>query len=62
MPPPGDTANAIPTAVQVEVSINLDGTGRAANDTPVHFLNHMLDVRLVLLFLWGLVLASCVPE
>lgn len=28
---------------QVEVSINLDGTGKCIADTPVGFLNHMLD-------------------
>ena len=29
----------------VEVSINLDGSGVCTANTPVHFLNHMLDVR-----------------
>lgn len=28
---------------EVELSINLDGTGKCAVDTPVGFLNHMLD-------------------
>ena len=28
----------------VEVSINLDGNGVCTANTPVHFLNHMLDV------------------
>ncbi|KAG1664450.1 hypothetical protein FOA52_006296 [Chlamydomonas sp. UWO 241] len=28
---------------QVEVTINLDGTGKCVADTPVHFLNHMLE-------------------
>jgi len=29
---------------QVDVSINLDGTGVCSAETPVPFLNHMLDV------------------
>jgi hypothetical protein len=29
---------------QVEVKINIDGTGKCEANTPVHFLNHMLDV------------------
>jgi imidazoleglycerol-phosphate dehydratase len=28
---------------QVEVSINLDGSGKCVTETPVGFLNHMLD-------------------
>lgn len=28
---------------QVSVTLNLDGTGKCVADTPVHFLNHMLD-------------------
>lgn len=30
---------------QVAVSVDLDGTGKSSIDTPVPFLNHMLDVR-----------------
>lgn len=29
---------------KVEVSLTLDGTGVCTANTPVHFLNHMLDV------------------
>jgi len=29
---------------QIQVNLNLDGTGEAAFDTPVGFLNHMLDL------------------
>ncbi len=28
----------------VEVTLNLDGNGVCTANTPVHFLNHMLDV------------------
>ena len=28
---------------QITISVNLDGTGKANLDTPVPFLNHMLD-------------------
>lgn len=30
---------------KVSVSIDIDGTGKCEANTPVHFLNHMLDVR-----------------
>jgi len=33
----------LPQRLQVEVTINLDGTGRCVTETPVGFLNHMLD-------------------
>lgn len=29
----------------MDVAINIDGTGKCVANTPVHFLNHMLDVR-----------------
>lgn len=29
---------------KVQVSIGIDGTGKCRADTPIHFLNHMLDV------------------
>ena len=29
---------------KVDVSIGIDGTGRCKTRTPIHFLNHMLDV------------------
>lgn len=29
---------------KVDVSIGIDGTGRCKTKTPIHFLNHMLDV------------------
>ena len=28
----------------MQVSIGIDGTGKCRADTPIHFLNHMLDV------------------
>ena len=30
---------------QVSVALNIDGTGKCTANTPVHFLNHMLEVR-----------------
>ena len=30
---------------EVSVAINIDGTGKCNANTPVHFLNHMFDVR-----------------
>ena len=30
---------------QVSVGLDLDGTGKCTANTPVHFLNHMLEVR-----------------
>ena len=29
---------------KVQVSIGIDGTGKCRAETPIHFLNHMLDV------------------
>ena len=29
---------------RVDVTVGIDGTGKCIADTPVHFLNHMLDV------------------
>jgi len=29
---------------KVDVTISIDGTGRCKAKTPIHFLNHMLDV------------------
>ena len=31
---------------KVQVSIGIDGTGKCRADTPIYFLNHMLDVSL----------------
>ena len=30
---------------KVDVTISIDGTGRCKAKTPIHFLNHMLEVR-----------------
>lgn len=32
---------------KVDVTISIDGTGRCKAQTPIHFLNHMLDVSTV---------------
>jgi len=32
---------------KVDVTISIDGTGRCKAKTPIHFLNHMLDVSTV---------------
>lgn len=48
---------------QVDVSIGLDGTGQCIAETPVPFLNHMLDVSLFcelnLVFRWSLHCCVC---
>mmetsp|Transcript_1112 Transcript_1112/g.2607 ORF Transcript_1112/g.2607 Transcript_1112/m.2607 type:complete len:280 (+) Transcript_1112:53-892(+) len=36
-------AERVTKETQVEVSINLDGSGKCVTETPVGFLNHMLD-------------------
>lgn len=34
---------------KVDVTISIDGTGRCKAHTPIHFLNHMLDVSSALM-------------
>lgn len=35
---------------KVDVTISIDGTGRCKAQTPIHFLNHMLDVGTMYMF------------
>ncbi|MFO8013195.1 MAG: imidazoleglycerol-phosphate dehydratase HisB [Phycisphaerae bacterium] len=44
LPPRTADVSRATRETQIQVKLNLDGTGKATFDTPVGFLNHMLDL------------------